>query len=101
VLTGDDKGTLLLWELRSGKVLRRFAGHTGGVWDIAFIENGDFALTTGGDGNLIMWKVAPQAVEELVAWTRENRYVRDFTCDERKLYRVEPLCPEEEGMISK
>ena len=27
-LTGDDKGTLLLWELRSGQVLRRFAGHT-------------------------------------------------------------------------
>jgi WD40 repeat protein/serine/threonine protein kinase len=88
-LTGDDQGTLLLWELFTGKVLRRFDGHTGGIWDIAFIENGDFALTTGGDGNLILWKVAPQAVEELVSWTRENRYVRDFTADERKLYRVE------------
>jgi WD40 repeat protein len=94
-LTGDDKGNLLLWELDSGKVLRRFAGHTSGIWDIAFIENGERALTTGGDGNLIMWDVAPQPVEELVAWTRENRYVRDFTCDERKLYRVEPLCPED------
>lgn len=89
VLTGDEKGKLLLWDLRSGKVLRHFSGHTGGVWDIAFIENGNFALTTGGDGNLIMWKVAPQPLEELVAWTRENRYVRDFTCDERELYRIE------------
>jgi WD40 repeat protein len=88
-LTGDDQGTLLLWELRSGKVLRRFDGHTGGIWDIAFIEDGDLALTTGGDGNLILWKVAPQAVEELVSWTRENRYVRGFTVDERKLYRID------------
>jgi len=88
-LTGDDKGALLLWELRTGKVLRRFDGHTGGIWDIAFVENGDLALTTGGDGNLIVWKVAPQAVDELVCWTRENRYVRDFTADERTLYRIE------------
>lgn len=101
VLTGDDKGTLLLWELRTGKVLRRFAGHTGGIWDIAFIENGDFALTTGGDGNLIMWKVAPQPVEELVAWTRQNRHVRDFTSDERKLYRVEAPDIEEENPSGK
>ncbi len=94
-MTGDDKGNLLLWELESGKVLRRMVGHTGGIWDIAFIETGDFVLTTGGDGNLIKWKIAPQSIEELVAWTQANRYVRDFTCNERKLYRVEPLCPEE------
>lgn len=95
-LTGDDKGNLLLWEWRTGKVLRRLVGHTGSIWGIAFIEDGDFVLTTGGDGNLIKWKIAPQNVDELVVWTQENRYVRDFTCDERKLYRVEPLCPEEE-----
>jgi WD40 repeat protein len=96
-LTGDDKGNLLLWELKSGKVLRRLVGHTGAIWNIAFIDNGDFVLTTGGDGNLIKWKIAPQSVEEMVAWTLVNRYVRDFTCDERKLYRVEPLCPEEDS----
>jgi WD40 repeat protein/serine/threonine protein kinase len=97
VLTGDDKGNLLLWELKTGKVLRRLVGHTGAIWNIAFIDNGDFVLTTGGDGNLIQWKIAPQSVEEMVAWTLVNRYVRDFTCDERKLYRVEPLCPEEDS----
>jgi WD40 repeat protein len=97
VLTGDDKGNLLLWELKTGKVLRRLVGHTGAIWNIAFIDNGDFVLTTGGDGNLIKWKIAPQSVEEMVAWTLVNRYVRDFTCDERNLYRVEPLCPEEDS----
>ena len=99
-LTGDDKGNLLLWEWRTGKVLRRLVGHTGGIWDIAFIEDGEFVLTTGGDGNLIKWRIAPQSVDELVAWTLENRYVRDFTCDERKLYRIEPLCPEEEPVAN-
>ncbi len=96
-LTGDDKGNLMLWEWKTGRVLRRLTGHTGGIWDIAFIDNGDFVLTTGGDGNLIKWKIAPQPAEEIVAWTKENRYVRDFTCDERELYRIEPLCPEEEA----
>jgi WD40 repeat protein len=87
----------LLWEWKTGRVLRRLTGHTGGIWDIAFIDNGDSVLTTGGDGNLIKWKIAPQPAEEIVAWTKENRYVRDFTCDERELYRIEPLCPEEEA----
>jgi len=99
-LTGDDKGNLLLWEWRTGKVLRRLVGHTGSIWDIVFVEDGEFVLTTAGDGNLIKWRVAPQSVDELAAWTEKNRFVRDFTCDERKLYRVEPLCPEEEPVAN-
>ena len=89
-LTGDDTGKLILWELETGRVLRHLIGHTGGIWDIAFIDDGAHVLTTGGDGNLILWQVAPQTVEQLVAWTSENRYVRDFTPEERNLYRIEP-----------
>jgi hypothetical protein len=28
-------------------------------------------------------------------WVAENRYIPDFTCDQRELYRIEPLCDEE------
>jgi WD40 repeat protein len=77
-------------------VLRRFVGHRGAIWGIQFSPDGELAYTTGSDGHLIVWKVAPQPIEELVSWTYRNRMVRDFTCDERTLYRIEPLCPEEE-----
>lgn len=95
-LTGDNLSNLLLWELHTGKVLRRFNGHNGGIWSVIFTRSGEYALSTAGDGSTIMWKVAPQPVDELVSWTLSNRHVREFTCDERKLYRIEPLCPEDE-----
>jgi len=29
---------------------------------------------------------------EMIDWIRENRYVRDLTADECKLYRIEAFC---------
>ncbi len=34
------------------------------------------------------------ALGEMLDWIEENRYVRDLTCQERELYRIEPLCEE-------
>jgi WD40 repeat protein/DNA-binding SARP family transcriptional activator len=96
VLSGDHTGKLLLWEPHTGKVLRRFVGHRGAIWGIQFSPDGELAYSTGSDGQLIVWKVAPQPLEELVAWTYRNRMVHDFTCDERELYRIEPLCPKDD-----
>lgn len=93
VMTGDYHGNMLLWELKTGKVLRRFAGHTGAIWRIKFLDD-NYVISTAADGNMILWHVDPQPLEELRQWTRANRMVRDFTCEERELYRIEPLCPE-------
>lgn len=70
-------------------MLRRFVGHRAGIWGIQFSPDGELAYTTGSDGHLIVWKVAPQPIEELVAWTQHNRMVRGFTPEERDLYRIE------------
>jgi len=34
-------------------------------------------------------------LEELKTWIRQHRYVRDFTCEERAQYNIEPLCPKD------
>ena len=33
-------------------------------------------------------------LNELISWTRENRYLRELTCEERSVYRIPPLCEE-------
>jgi hypothetical protein len=38
------------------------------------------------------WRVSGWELDDLLAWAHENRYVRDFTCEERTTYRVEPMC---------
>ena len=34
------------------------------------------------------WRIDTHS--ELMAWTLDNRYVRELTCEERAIYRLEP-----------
>jgi len=31
-------------------------------------------------------------MDTLLTWIQANRYVREFTCEERAQYRIAPLC---------
>jgi hypothetical protein len=46
------------------------------------------------DENLALWRI-DTSLDELLAWTRANRYIPELTCAQRALYRLEPLCPED------
>jgi WD40 repeat protein len=51
-----------LWDVAEGKELRRFEGHTGGVWAVAFSPDGRHALSGGGGvyrGNDWVWDADP------------------------------------------
>jgi WD40 repeat protein len=47
-----------LWDVRSGKLLRSFAGHRLGTNSIAFSPDGSSLATGGSDGSLRLWTVA-------------------------------------------
>jgi WD40 repeat protein len=47
-----------LWDVRSGKLLRSFAGHRQGTNSIAFSPDGSLLATGGSDGLLRLWTVA-------------------------------------------
>jgi WD40 repeat protein len=69
-------------------------GHTTLVASVAFAPDGRSAFSVSADGTIIQWHTAQWSVDELAAWAKDNRYRRDLTCDERTLYRIEPLCPQ-------
>ncbi len=92
-LAGTGDGLLILWDLETGEAVRNYSGHTGPVAHIAFSPEGDFAITNALDGTVRLWRI-DRSVEALKQWLRENRYVRELTCDERARYQVEPLCGE-------
>jgi WD40 repeat protein len=48
---------LRLWELDSGKELRRFKGHTNAVGGVSFSPDGRHALSCSRDGTLRWWEV--------------------------------------------
>ncbi len=57
-LTGSTDRTALLWDLETGKQLRRFVGHDDAVSAVQFSRDGELVLTAGYDGAAYLWKTA-------------------------------------------
>ncbi len=90
-LSGSDDGTLILWNVATGEIIRRFQEHEEAVMSVAFSPDGKTALSASIEGTLILWRL--DTLDELIQWTYDHRYAREFTCLERQQYRILPLCP--------
>jgi WD40 repeat protein len=93
IVSGSADGTLILWDVATGEALRTFSEH-GGVWvnKVALSPDGLLAYSASDDGTVIVRPIAEMPVDEILAHVADNRVLRDFTCVERKQYRVLPLC---------
>jgi RNA polymerase sigma factor (sigma-70 family) len=49
---------LLLWDAATGKEMRRFEGHQGWVWGVAFSPDGKTLASCSADGSVRLWEVA-------------------------------------------
>jgi hypothetical protein len=86
-------GYLVVWDLQTGEAVRRIrVGEPGGGAWAEYSPDGQSVvvrnLIQGTIQEINLW-LDPQA---LLEWTYQNRYVRELTCNERELYRVEPYC---------
>ena len=94
LLSGDagSPGQLILWDFATGQEVRRFYGHTEPIVNVFFSPDGQTAFTSSYDGTVIQWQITDWPLDKLLEWMRENRYVRDFTCEERAEFNILPLC---------
>lgn len=56
-----------------------------------FTLDGRHAVAGYQDGRVELWRI-DATLDDLLTWIRNNRYVPELTCEQRELYRVEPLC---------
>ena len=92
LLGGGADGTGSLWRAETGERIRRYGG--GHVISPNFFPDGRQALVGHRDGAVELWRIEA-TLDELLAWTRSNRFVPELTCEQRELYGVEPLCEAE------
>ena len=59
---------------------------------VDFSPDGDWAVSSSMDGTVRMWNIGSYVT---INWIKENRHIREFTCEEHEQYRIEPLCEEE------
>ena len=50
----DEPGDVVLWDVETGQEIRRFVGHPAGVAAVAFSPDGQTAVSTGGQGAIIL-----------------------------------------------
>ncbi len=55
--TGDTDGEIRLWQVRTGKQLFTFKGHTGWVWSVAWSPDGQTLVSGSEDQTLGLWDV--------------------------------------------
>jgi len=57
-ITGSDDGTVALWNLKTGEMLRRFEGHAAKVVAVAVSPNGQLAASASWDRMVRLWRIA-------------------------------------------
>ena len=56
--SGSRDGTVRLWRVADGVLLRTLEGHTDGVWSVAFAPDGATLASGSRDGTVRLWRVA-------------------------------------------
>ena len=92
VVSVGFEGELILWDVETGSPLRRFQEHDAVIMDVEISEDGKYAFSAGNDGKIIEWQVAPQPLEEVVEWVKNNRIFRNLTPEECEQFDLPHLC---------
>jgi WD40 repeat protein len=92
VLSGSGDGTTLWWNVETGDVIRRYSN--AGVYQPAFGPDGRTVFVGFRGESPELWRI-DDMLDELLEWTQENRYIPELTCEQRELYRVLPLCDDD------
>lgn len=91
LLAGTANGELVLWDLSTGEELHRMNMHSP-IYSEVFSPDNNRAYATGLDGKLFELQINEKSLSELQDWIKDNRYLRELTCEERQQYHVDPQC---------
>lgn len=79
-------GIVKIWDLESGKLIKKLSGHVGGVYSTAFSPDGKFLASTGMDNTIIIWDL--QSGNEVKRITEQHTIIThdlEFSPDGSKL----------------
>lgn len=72
--SGHDDAVIRLWNVETGQVRRRFAGHRSRIWSLAWSSDGERLASGGEDGAVKLWSGERDRPE----WTRPAHSYRVF-----------------------
>jgi WD40 repeat protein len=99
---GGALRTLSLWDVETGEVVRSFAGHRSTINSVAFLPDGQYAISASSDQTLILWDIATgdevfrfeghrQSVTDLDINTDGTRFISGSSDQTLIVWRVDSL----------
>ena len=86
VASADNRGSILVWNSKTGQIIRRYDGHDDLINDLTFLNSSQGLLSTSWLNQLILWQYGSLA--DLQDWIISNRYLPELSCSHRELYNL-------------
>jgi WD40 repeat protein len=91
IMTAAVDGRIILWDAETGDAVHIHVTVHDPLWMAATFSPDGTQIVSSGNDILTFWDIS-NLPDDYETWVRENRYIPDFTCEQRALYRIEPLC---------
>lgn len=85
--------SIKIWDIVSRKQLAIFSGHLGAVLSVVFSPDGQTLASAK------LWNISSLAL--MRKWVQENRYIREFTCEERQRFNMPVQCDYESNFATR
>lgn len=89
LLSADDEGRLLLWDVEAAAIDQQYA-HRQAIIDFSFSHDSQRILSLDSGGIYRLWQI--ESLPELVDRAQTSFSLHGPTCAERQQYRIPPLC---------
>lgn len=99
--SSGEETEISIWDIQRNQMIRQYTDVGDGYIILGFTDDSTllaaFSNATYYPGNRVDYRIrltehTLHRNDELLAWVADNRYVREFTCDERLEYNILPLC---------
>jgi WD40 repeat protein len=58
IASGGSDGQIILWDVATGRIIRKMKGHTKTVYEVTFNKDGSLLASAGEEGTACVWEVA-------------------------------------------
>lgn len=95
IMTASFDGRIMLWDAETGDLVHIFALIDDPFQTVATFSPDGTEIVSSANDILTFWDIT-DLPDDYETWVRENRYIPEFTCEQRALYIIEPLCETEQ-----
>ena len=94
ILTASLDGRIMLWDAETGDPVHIFAHIQNPFRMVASFSPDGLQIVVSGNDILSFYDIS-NLPDDYQTWVEENRYIPDFTCEQRATYHIQPLCEDE------